>query len=949
MTGALLMMVLAPFAGAAVLAAIGPAMGPSPPEDRLRHSAWIAAVATGFALIPLAMLAPEVFDGRVQRLRFEWLPALGVGFGLRMDGLAMLFAGLILGIGLLIILYARWYLSPEERTPRFFALLLAFMGAMLGIAVSDNLLLLVVFWELTSLSSFLLIGYWQHRPDARQGARMALTVTGTGGLALLAGVLMLGWIAGGLDLDTVLGAGDRVRAHPAYPICLLLILAGAFTKSAQFPVHFWLPHAMAAPTPVSAYLHSATMVKAGLFLLARLYPTLAGTDLWFWTVTLTGAATLLVGAWHALFQHDLKGLLAYSTISHLGLITMLLGLDTPLAAVAALFHLLNHAAFKASLFMAAGIVEHETGSRDLRHLAGLHRSMPVTMVLATVAAAAMAGVPLLNGFLSKEMFLAETLAIEGHRAVRFLVPALASLATALSVAYSVRLVHDLFFNGEPVGLPRVPHEPPRWMRVPVELLTALCLAVGLLPTLTVGPLLALGARDMLGGTLPEYSLAIWHGWNAPLALSLCALAGGTLVYFWLARERALHAMPDPTTPGRKAFEAAIDALCVFARSASRLLHAGGARRTLLLTIGAAVAAGAQPWLFRTSPLEGAAIGPFDELSAGPLAVWAVGCVAAFATVAFARERLAAVVALGAVGLVTSLAFVWFSAPDLALTQLLVEVATTVLMMLSLRYLPPTSPREADDRRKLRDAALAAVAGIGLGAVAWAVMARPSSGSIAGWFIERTVPEGGGSNAVNVIIVDFRGFDTFGEMTVLLVAGLVIHALIARIVLPAVAGPARGRDEPGEQRQPMMLATIARTLLPFALMVSVYFFLRGHNQPGGGFIAGLICAVALLLQAVAVGPGERRRGDHVARQAARTGERLHQLLGAGLLTACLTGLGAWVFGYPFLTSTFGHPVLPWVGELPLASAAVFDFGVFLTVVGATVLALAGIGRLARRRA
>ncbi|MFM1991680.1 MAG: hypothetical protein RJA99_4637 [Pseudomonadota bacterium] len=947
MTGALFVLVLAPFAGAAVLAAIGAAMAPSSPQSRLRHSAWIAAVAAGFSLLPFAMLAPEVLDGSVQRLRVDWLPALGVGFGFRMDGLAMLFAGLILGIGLLVILYARWYLSPDERAPKFFALLLAFMGAMLGIALADNLLLLAVFWELTSLTSFLLIGFWQHRQDARRGARMALTITGLGGLALLAGVLLLGWIAGSLDLDTVLAAGDRVRAHPAYPVCLVLVLAGAFTKSAQFPVHFWLPHAMAAPTPVSAYLHSATMVKAGIFLLARLYPVLSGTDPWFWLVTLTGAATLLVGAWHAIFQHDLKGLLAYSTISHLGLITMLLGLDSPLAAVAAVFHLLNHATFKASLFMAAGIVDHETGTRDMRRINGLATWMPVTAALATVAAAAMAGVPLLNGFLSKEMFLAETLAVEGHRAVRFLVPAAAVIATALSVAYSVRLIHDVFFNGEPVDLPRVPHEPPRWMRVPVELLAALCVAVGLFPAYTVGPLLELGARDVLGGTLPHYSLAIWHGFNAPLALSLCALAGGALVYFWLARERALHRVPDEPSPGRGAFEATIDRLLAFARAVTGALHAGGLRRALLLTLGAALLAGGLPWLVATSPFDGATADPFDGLSAGPLAIWAIGCAAAIATVAFSGERLVALVALGAVGLVTSLSFVWFSAPDLALTQLLVEVATTLLMMLALRYLPPESPREPDDRRKLRDAAIAAVAGLGVGAIAWAVMARPQRDAIAGWFLERTLPEGGGSNAVNVIIVDFRGFDTFGEMTVMLVAGLVIHALIARIALPPVAGPARGAAEADERRHPLMFATIARTLLPFALLVSFYFFLRGHNQPGGGFIAGLIFAVALLLQSVAAGPLERRRGTDRAAQAARTIERLHVVLGAGLLIACLTGLGSWLFGYPFLTSTFGHPVLPLVGELPLASAAAFDLGVFLAVVGATVLALAGIGRLSRR--
>jgi multicomponent K+:H+ antiporter subunit A len=948
MPPALLLLSAAPFAGSLLLALLAARMDALDPQQRLQRAALIAGGAAGVAALALLWLAPAVFAGTVHRVRWEWLPALGVGFGLRMDGLAMLFAGLIVFIGLLVILYARWYLSPQERTVRFFSLLLAFMGAMVGIALSDNLILLAVFWELTSLSSFLLIGFWQHRADARRGARMALTITGGGGLALLAGVLLLGWIAGGWDLDTVLAAGDRVRAHALYPVCLTLVLIGAFTKSAQFPFHFWLPHAMAAPTPVSAYLHSATMVKAGIFLLARLYPVLSGTDPWFWAVSSVGAATLLVGAWHAIFQHDLKGLLAYSTISHLGLIVLLLGLDSPLAAVAAVFHLLNHAAFKASLFMAAGIIDHETGTRDMRRIHGLRRFMPVTATLAIVAAGAMAGVPLLNGFLSKEMFLAETLEIEGHQALRLLVPAVATIAAALSVAYSARFVHDVFFNGESVNLPRTPHEPPRWMRVPVEFLVVLCLLVGLLPSLTVAPLLAVGARDVLGGTLPEYSLAIWHGFNAPLAMSAAALAGGALLYFWLQQARSLHHLPEDEGAGKRGFEIGIEAVVRWAARLTDLLHAGGAQRTLLLTVLAAIAAGGLPWLLGAPAIRGVGVGPVDGLSTGPVVVWAIGVATSIATVAFARDRIVALVALGAVGLMVSLAFVWFSAPDLALTQLLVEVATVMLMMLALRYLPEHSPREPNDRRKLRDAALGAVAGVGLGAIAWAVMVRPFD-SLAGFYLERTLSEGGGSNAVNVILVDFRGFDTFGEMTVLLVAGLVIHTLVARLTLPAVSGPARAdATQPREQRFPLLLATIARSLLPFTLMVSVYFFLRGHNLPGGGFIAGLITAVALLMQSVAGGPASVRPGPGHDPRALLGAPvvALHRVLGAGLLIACLTGLGSWVFGYPFLTSSFGHPVLPVTGELPLASAALFDLGVYLAVVGATVLALTGIGRLAK---
>jgi multicomponent K+:H+ antiporter subunit A len=691
------------------------------------------------------------------------------------------------------------------------------------------------------------------------------------------------------------------------------------------------------------------MVKAGIFLLARLHPALSGTDAWFFAVTGVGAATLLTGAWHAIFQQDLKGLLAYSTISHLGLITMLLGLNSALAAVAAVFHLLNHATFKASLFMAAGIIDHETGTRDLRRLGGLRRAMPVTATLAIVASAAMAGVPLLNGFLSKEMFLAETLAVEGSGVVRFVVPMVATVATALSVAYSVRFVHDVFFGAEPHDLPRTPHEPPRWMRVPVELLVLLCLLVGLLPGLTVGPLLALGARDVVGGTLPDYSLAIWHGFNAPLAMSALALAVGTALYFWLARGRRLHEVSEDPGVGKRAFDATLASAIAGARRLTDALLAGGARRTLLLVTVVAIAAGVVPWTIGASPLADLERAPLDGVTPGAAAVWAVGVAGAIATVALARDRLVALIALGMVGLVVSLAFVWFSAPDLALTQLLVETATVLLMMLALRYLPAHAPRERDDRRKLRDASIAAVAGVGLGIVAWAIMASPADASIAGFFLERTVSEGGGTNAVNVIIVDFRGFDTFGEMTVMLVAGLVIHALLSRVALPAVSGPPRAEAAgAAERRHPLLLATLARTLLPFALLVSAYFFLRGHNQPGGGFIAGLVTAIALLLQTVAAGPAALRPDLGPDGAYRRKLGLLHTTLGASLLVACAAGLGSWLLAYPFLTSTFAHPVLPIVGELPLASAAVFDLGVYLAVVGATVLALTGVGRLARTK-
>ena len=470
-------LVLGPFVAALAVALL---------PRRARGAAATIAGATLLAAMALALSAtPSVAGGEVLRASWPWLEH--VPFGLRMDGLAFAFVLLVGGIGALVVLYAHYYLAAEDPAPRFFASLLAFAGAMLGVVLAGNLVLLVVFWELTSITSFLLIGFWQHRADARNGARMALAVTGGGGLCLLGGVLLVGHIVGSYDLDRVLVSGDLIRAHPLYLPALVLVLLGAFTKSAQFPFHFWLPHAMAAPTPVSAYLHSATMVKAGVFLLARLYPALGGSDAWFWIVGGTGLVTLVFAAWVAIFQHDLKGLLAYSTISHLGLITLLFGLDEKLAVVAGVFHILNHATFKASLFMAAGIIDHEAGTRDMRVLRGLWRKMPITATLAMVAAAAMAGVPLANGFLSKEMFFAETLVLESRGFVGTAVPIVATLAGAFAVAYSIRFIHDVFFHGDPVGLPRTPHEPPRFMRVPVEILVVVCLAVGILPAVTIGP------------------------------------------------------------------------------------------------------------------------------------------------------------------------------------------------------------------------------------------------------------------------------------------------------------------------------------------------------------------------------------------------------------------------------------------------------------------------------
>jgi len=804
------------------------------------------------------------------------------------------------------------------------------MGAMLGIVLADNLILMVVFWELTSVSSFLLIGFWNRRADARQGARMALTVTGMGGLCLFGGVILLGHMVGSYSLDAVLSAGEQVRADPRYPLALVLILLGAFTKSAQFPFHFWLPHAMAAPTPVSAYLHSATMVKAGVFLLARFYPTLGGSDLWFYAVGGTGLLTMIFGAAVAIFQQDLKGLLAYSTISHLGLITLLFGLNSPLAVVAGLFHILNHATFKASLFMAAGIIDHETGSRDMRQLNGLWQFMPITGTLAMVAAGAMAGVPLLNGFLSKEMFFAETIDLDASHLIEWLVPAVATIAAALAVAYSMRFIHDVYFNGPPVGLTRTPHEPPRWLRVPVEVLVVICVAVGVAPNWTIGPVLA----AMVNGTLgmqPEYSLALWHGFNAPLLMSAIALCAGVTVYFGLQRYINLHSVTRLPVSGKHVFDAAVGALETLARRIVTWLPSTSLRGHLVWIVAASVAAMAWPlshFGFGQAPaLTSAGSGTYSVI--GGL-LWLLGVVGAFAATFNYRRRLTALVLLGATGLAVSLLFVTFSAPDLALTQLLIEVATIALMMIVLHFLPQQSPAEPGRGRQWRDAGLAGVAGAGIACVAHAVLTRPFA-SISPFYLEKALPEGGGTNVVNVILVDFRGFDTLGEITVLGAAALLVYALLAAFHVRRNHRAADIMDD----WNPLLVRTATRLVLPLAALVAAFLLLRGHNLPGGGFIAGLVLACAILV--LRIGGGGRPILDpaHLPYQP---------WIAAGLLIAAMTGVGSMLLGYPFLTSAFLHPVLPVVGEIPIASAAFFDLGVFITVVAATMLATISPGVL-----
>ena len=776
------------------------------------------------AIAPLAALAitlyhaPAVLAGETIRFSAQWIPALGLDISLRLDGLSLLFLFMILGIGLLVILYARYYLSQNDSLPKLFSYLMLFMTAMLGIVMSNNVIQLWVFWELTSISSFLLISYWWHKSEARKGARMALAVTGAGGLALLGGLMLLGDIVGSYDLDTILASKAIIQSHDLYELALVLVLLGAFTKSAQFPFHFWLPHAMAAPTPVSAYLHSATMVKAGIFLLARFYPALAGTDTWFLLVGLTGLTTLLFGAYIALFKHDLKGLLAYSTISHLGLITLLLGLDTQLATVAAIFHIINHATFKASLFMATGIIDHETGTRDMRKLNGMWRYLPYTATLAMVAAAAMAGVPLLNGFLSKEMFFAETLHQQVLGSMSWLIPVLATVAGALSVAYSSRFIHDVFFNGEPIDLPRTPHEAPRYMRVPIEILVVLCILVGIFPHFAVDGILSAASLAVLGQAMPEYKLTIWHGFNLPLLMSGMAVIGGLFIY---VNRKYLFQFQASLPPfnAKKIFERFLAVVVNWCQNKIQSTENGSLQRYVFIMLGVVLLASGWP-LFEMKQLAGSVPNtPVDIQNAIGAGLLIIGAIA---TVIWHRIRMVSLLMLSIVGLMVSVAFTRFSAPDLALTQLTVEVATIILLMLALFFLPQSTPRESSSLRILRDVVISSTVGVIIASICYALLTRPLD-SISEFFIANAKIGGGGTNVVNVILVDFRGFDTLGEITVLGIAALGIFKLLSRIPLYMPASDSEGRPW-SKDRHPILLACISQSLLPLALLVSAYIFL-----------------------------------------------------------------------------------------------------------------------------
>lgn len=730
---------------------------------------WLFALVPAGLTIYFANFVPAISAGEVMTFSHEWSPSLGLTLSFLVDGLSLLFALLISGVGALILIYAGSYLAGHPHLGRFYAFILLFMASMLGLVLADNLLVLFVFWELTSISSYFLIGFDHEREGARAAALQALLVTGGGGLALLAGILLLGLAGGSLEVSALLANAEVVRASNLYVPIVLLVLAGAFTKSAQVPFHFWLPGAMEAPTPVSAYLHSATMVKAGVYLLARLSPVLADTKLWIYALSIAGAVTMVAGAYLALRETELKRLLAYLTVSALGMLVLFIGLGSTHSIAAAIGFLLAHALYKGSLFLVAGIIDHETGTRDVNNLGGLRSAMPITATAAVLAAISLAALPPSMGFIGKEMILEAALSA-GEIAP--IVTIAVMFASILFVAAAGIVAVRPFF-GKKLSASKPAHEASAGLWLSPALLAALGIVFGLLPFLVQDSLLRPAVQAI--ATEPvTLDLALWHGFNLPLALSAVSSACGLAVYaglnpvLYVLSRLQINSRWGP----RHWYSLILAGLNILARRQTELLQSGYLRYYLLIIMVTTLGLAGSKLLVG---IDAASFAPnFDA----PFYEWGIACLillAALAAVLF-QSRLAAVAALGVVGYGVALVFIFFGAPDLAMTQFMIETLTVILFVLVFYHLPRFAIL-SDRFAGVRDALLAVASGALITTIVLIGYGIQLYPKISDYFIENSVPLGHGRNIVNVILVDFRGFDTFGEITVLAVAGIGVYALL----------------------------------------------------------------------------------------------------------------------------------------------------------------------------
>ncbi|MGV3694081.1 MAG: putative monovalent cation/H+ antiporter subunit A [Paracoccus marcusii] len=744
-----------------------------PSVDRVMGgpAGWISIAFPTILFLYFLGLLPEIAQGP-QVYGFDWVPSLGVQLSVLLDGLSMTFALLITGIGAAVTLYSARYLGDHPDYPRFVSYLLMFMVGMLGLVLADNLIMLFVFWEITTIASYLLIGFNADSAASRRSALQALLVTGTGGLILLAGLIVLGTVTGTSQLSQIVTMGDMIRAHPWYLGILLLFLAGAFTKSAQVPFHFWLPNAMAAPTPVSAYLHSATMVKAGVFLMARMNPALGGTDAWFWILTLFGRVTAVFASVMALRQTDIKQVLAYTTLMALGTLTMFIGAGTHYAIVAAMLFLVVHSLYKAALFLMIGIVDHATGTRDAGVLGGLSKAMPLTGLAAALAAISMAGIPPMIGFIGKEFMYKAGLGLDGFGA--FWVTAMAFAASVLMFAVG-GIVALKPFRGDLRPTPTTPHEGPWAMLAGPLVLGALSLIFGLLPGV-LGHYLVGPATHAVFGEVREVHLYLWGGINMALILSLLTFLAGWLVYrrHQAIRDRLAAFEARSPIDFDAGWDRLLDGFKAFAAWQTNLIQTGSLQRYMAVMFATFVVMVGGSYL-----IKGAFQGVPGLSAEGvhPIQWTVLGLIVAGAILTvWTHSRMTAIAGMGASGIGVSLIFIMFSAPDVAITQLLVEVLVVVLVsvvMLRLPYLP----RRSKTRFRTGHAVIAGGAGLVTTFLLMSVMATDFDRRLTSFFEAASYPEAHGRNIVNVILVDFRALDTFGEITVVAIAAIAAFALL----------------------------------------------------------------------------------------------------------------------------------------------------------------------------
>lgn len=909
-------------------------------QRRLGRAVWIVA-----ALVPLAAVvwagtrAARVLDGGEYGETLSWAASLGLTVDLRLDALSLLMLWIVAGVGALVLLYCRYYV--ERDAGRQAALLLAFAGAMAGLVLADNLFVLYVFWELTTIASFLLIAGRGEAAEERRAARQALLVTAAGGLVMLLGFVVLGQAAGTYRISAIVAdppGGGAVSA------AVVLVLVGAFAKSAQMPLHGWLPAAMVAPTPVSAYLHAAAMVKAGVYLVARLAPALAEVEPWRPMVLAVGLTSLVLAAWRALRATDLKLLLAYGTISELGLLIALLGAGTRTAALAGAVMLLAHAAFKSALFLTVGIVDHQTGTRDIRELSGLWRRMPVLCAVAVLVAASMAGLPPLVGYLGKEAYFEAFLhgtQLDGHAQLTVVL----WIGSALTVAYAARFLQGAF-GGRPGEAASRGERPEPGFVAPVAVLAVAGLALGVGYAATAAVATAY-ADSYPPGPHGPYELSLWHGFTAVLGLSALSLALGGLLHLGRRSLPATRRVPDV----QGAYDRTVAAVDRLALAVTRRTQVGSLPlylTVLLATVvavpGAALAAAApslgsvQAWWSPAEPL---------------LAV--VVLTAAGAVVA-TRHRLTGILLAGAVGYGVAGVFVVRGAPDLALTQFLVETMTLVVVVLVLRRMPARfSPGRTMLRVRLVRAVAAGAVGILVTCFALVTSAARTAPAVSAGYADR-MAEAGADNIVNAILVDFRALDTLGEISVLLVAAVGVVSLIriggrggARAPDSEDGGPGGlfptahwdepeqtwlpgAGERPGGERS-VLLEVATRLLFPSILVLSLFLLFSGHYRPGGGFAGGLVAGQAFVLRYLVGGRADL--GAAIRAPAAA-------VAGSGLLLAAAVGLFPLLLGGAPLQSAVVtlHP--PVLGTVKFATSLFFDIGVYLLVVGVVLKLLSAVG-------